>query len=71
MVHRSERLAEILELLVKTGLAPSKGEGRRLVTQGGISVNDTKIENPNEMIEITDFVIVRKGKKVFHKAVKA
>ena len=61
----------ILELLVKIGLAPSKGEGRRLVTQGGISVNDTKIENPNEMIEITDFVIVRKGKKVFHKAVKA
>ena len=61
----------ILELLVKTGLAPSKGEGRRLVTQGGISINDIKIDNPNEMIEITDFVIVRKGKKVFHKAVKA
>ncbi|HNX64217.1 MAG TPA: tyrosine--tRNA ligase [Oscillospiraceae bacterium] len=61
----------ILDLIVKTGLAPSKGEGRRLVTQGGISVNDVKIDNPNEMIEITDFVIVKKGKKVFHKAVKA
>lgn len=61
----------ILDLLVKTGLAPSKGEGRRLVTQGGISINDVKIDSPNEMIEITDFVIIRKGKKVFHKAVKA
>ena len=58
----------ILDLLVKTGLAPSKGEGRRLVQQGGISVDDRKITDPNEAIEISAEVIIKKGKKVFHKA---
>ncbi len=59
----------ILDLLVKTGLAPSKGEGRRLVQQGGISVNDVKISDSTELIKISDFVIIRKGKKIYHKAV--
>ena len=58
----------ILDLLVKTGLAPSKGEGRRLVQQGGISVDDCKITDANEAIEINGEVIIKKGKKVFHKA---
>lgn len=59
----------ILDLLVKLSLAPSKGEGRRLVQQGGITVNDEKITDTNAMITIGDGVIVRKGKKVFHKAI--
>ncbi len=57
----------ILDLLVKSGLTTSKGEGRRLVTQGGISINDEKISDPNKLISIGEFVIIKKGKKVFHK----
>jgi len=61
----------ILDLLVKTGLAPSKSEARRLVQQGGISVDDVKITDPNALVKIDTEVIIKKGKKVFHKAVKA
>ncbi len=60
----------ILDLLVKTGLAPSKSEGRRLVQQGGISVDDVKVTDPNAVIKIDSQVIIKKGKKMFHKAVK-
>ena len=60
----------LLTLLVRCGLAPSNGEARRLVTQGGISVNDEKITNPSARIKIDDSVIIRKGKKVYHKAVR-
>ncbi len=59
----------ILDLLIKTKLAPSKGEGRRLVQQGGISVNDEKITDINALIAIDGEVIIKKGKKVYHKAV--
>ena len=59
----------ILELLVKTGLAPSKSEARRLCTQGGISIDDVKIDNPNALVLINEFVIIKKGKKIFHKAI--
>ena len=62
----------ILDLLVATGLAPSKGEGRRLVQQGGISVNDNKITDANTKFSVSDFesdgLIIKKGKKVYHKA---
>ena len=61
----------ILTLLVKAGLASSNGEGRRLVQQGGISVNDSKITDPSVKIEISGEVIIKKGKKVFHKVVKS
>ncbi len=61
----------ILTLLVKTGLAASNGEGRRLVQQGGVSVNDEKVTDPKTMINLSSEVIIKKGKKVFHKAVKA
>ena len=60
----------LLDLLVIAGLAPSKGEGRRLVQQGGISVDDEKISDVSLQIEkekIAEGIIVKKGKKVFHK----
>ena len=64
---------DTLTLLVKCGLAASKGEGRRLVQQGGISVNDEKITDFATAFEKAVFAgdgaIIRKGKKVFHKAV--
>ena len=64
---------DVLTLLVKCGLAASKGEARRLVQQGGVTVNDTKVD----AIETTfgceqftgDGVIIKKGKKAFHRAV--
>ena len=62
----------ILDLLVATKLAPSKGEGRRLVMQGGISLDDVKVTDAQLVINKSDYengyVIVKKGKKVFHKA---
>mgnify|MGYP000294899663 FL=1 len=61
----------ILDLLIKTGLCPSKSEGRRLVQQNGIAVDDVKVTDPNAVITIDDSVVIKKGKKIFHKAVKA
>lgn len=61
----------VLALLCKLGLTASNGEARRLVTQGGISVNDVKVTDPKAVIskdEIAQGTIVKKGKKVFHKA---
>jgi tyrosyl-tRNA synthetase len=62
-----------IELLVLTGLAPSRGEARRLIQQGGVSVDDQKIAAIDARIPQKDFekgyVVLRKGKKVFHKAV--
>ena len=60
----------ILDLLTLTGLAPSKREARNLIAGGGVLVDDVKIADPNEMIAVEDFVVIKKGKKVFHKAKK-
>ena len=59
----------IVDLLVKTGLCSSKRDARTVVQQGGASVDDRKIEAVDEMIEIADFVVVKKGKKSMIKAV--
>ena len=64
---------DVLTLLVKCGLVASKGEARRLVQQGGVTVNDEKvtaIESTFGCEQFTgDGVVIKKGKKVFHKAV--
>ena len=64
----------ILDLLSKCSLIPSRGEGRRLVQQGGVSVDDKKVTDPfmaitKDMFVENGFVVVKKGKKVFHKAI--
>lgn len=59
----------ILDLLVSTKLAPSKSEARRLVEQGGIKVNNEKVEDPNFIVKI-DNLVVSKGKKVIIKVEK-
>ena len=64
----------ILDLLSKCSLIPSRGEGRRLVQQGGVSVDDKKVTDPfmavtKDMFAENGFVVVKKGKKVFHKAI--
>lgn len=61
----------ILDLLVLTDIASSKSEARRLVTQGGISLNKEKVLEPNTIIDKTLFndnsLIIQKGKKTFLK----
>ena len=64
----------ILNLMVACGLAGSNGEARRLVQQGGVFVNDEKVADHTFTITeqmLKDGVKIRKGKKVFHKAVLA
>ena len=61
----------ILDLMLDVKLIPSKGEGRRLVQQGGVSVDDVKITDVNYKLTVSDFekgsVIIKKGKKTFLK----
>ncbi|SCX18588.1 tyrosyl-tRNA synthetase [Ruminococcaceae bacterium P7] len=68
----AEEGVAILDLLTKCALIPSKKEGRRLIEQGGISVDDGKITDVNAKIDRAafekGFVVIKKGKKVFHKA---
>lgn len=64
----------IVDALVLTGIAPSKGQARTLITQGGISLNDEKITEVGYQLSERDFkdgvAILRKGKKVYHKLEK-
>ena len=61
---------EILELLVRTELAASKSEARRLVTQGGISVEGEKVADISFAVDTASFtdgkIMIKKGKKVYH-----
>lgn len=62
----------LLSVMVKGGMAASNGEARRLVTQGGVTVNDEKAANPSQAFTPDDFkdgIIVKKGKKVIIKFV--
>ena len=59
----------VIDALVGAGLAPSRGEARRLVQQGGVSVDDVKISDPNQKIDISGGVVLKKGKKQFVKLV--
>ena len=62
----------ILDLMLACGLVPSKGEGRRLVQQGGVMVDDEKIDSIDASFtagQLKDGLKIRKGKKVFHKAI--
>ncbi len=61
----------ITDLLLQTKLAPSKGQARTLIEQGGIAINDEKITDTNYMInDIDDYIVIKKGKKTFHKVEK-
>jgi tyrosyl-tRNA synthetase len=62
----------VLALMIKAGMIKSNGEGRRLIQQGGITVSDEKISEPFSTVTKSDFesrgsIIIKKGKKVFHK----
>lgn len=60
----------LLDLLTLGKLAPSRSEAKRLVMQGGVFIGDTKAETFSQTIDaeaLIDGVIIRKGKKVFHR----
>ena len=64
----------ILDAIVLTGIAPSKGQAKTLIAQGGIALNDSKIEDIAYKLSAEDFkegyAILKKGKKIFHKLEK-
>ena len=62
----------VLDLMVKTKLAPSRAEGRRLIEQGGVAVDDVKVPSISAKLSLEKdfekkYEIIKKGKKVFHK----
>lgn len=60
----------VLDMMLKANMIKSKGEGRRLIDQGGVSVNDEKVSGALTALKISDFgkdIIIKKGKKMFHK----
>jgi len=62
---------DILSVLTKTGICPSRGEARRLVQQGGVTVDDVKVASIDESYDKDRLagsgIMVKKGKKVYHK----
>jgi tyrosyl-tRNA synthetase len=66
-----EKNIRLVDLLVNTGLTASKGEGKRLIKQGGIYLNEERIDDFDRKVTLEDFkdgkLMIRKGKKIFHK----
>ena len=64
----------IIDFLAKLSIISSKSEARRLIEQGGVSVDNEKVTAVSYIIPVSDFekgyVIIKKGKKVFHKIIK-
>ncbi|MBE6059892.1 MAG: tyrosine--tRNA ligase [Clostridium sulfidigenes] len=70
------KAALILDIIAQTGIVPSKKEGRRLIEQGGLTINDIKIEDVNETfnesyLEKDGYALIKRGKKKFYKLVIA
>ncbi len=68
----TEEAYGLLDVMQLAGLIPSKGEGRRLIQQGGVSVNDEKITDVNHQVTadaIREGIVIKKGKKVYHRVI--
>ncbi|WP_417092403.1 tyrosine--tRNA ligase [Intestinimonas timonensis] len=65
----------VVDLMVKCGLTPSKGEARRLIQQGGVELNGEKVTDIAAVVTVSalegEGTTIKKGKKVFHRAVLA
>ena len=63
----------LLDALVEVKIFPSKAEGKRLMKQGGVSINDEKVTDFTRLLEESDFVdgsaLVKRGKKKFYKLI--
>lgn len=70
----NELPCSILDAMIQVGFAPSKGQARTLIAQGGITLNDNKVSDTTYQLSENDFengyAILKKGKKVFHKLEK-
>ena len=68
-ISKNDLDINIVDLLLKVKLISSKSEGKRLIEQNGISVNQEKVKDINAIITEEDFkeghIIIQKGKKVF------
>jgi tyrosyl-tRNA synthetase len=69
-VSRADGLPAVVDLLVETGLAKSKGEARRTVSEGGAYLNNTRVEDPEATVREADLIgdgwlVLRRGKKSF------
>ena len=68
-----EGCKRVIDLMVKAGVCKSLGEGRRLIAGGGVYVNDDKVTEPDQEVSEKDFgtegLMIRKGKKAFHRIV--
>ena len=62
---------DLITMLVKTGLVPSRSEGRRAIEQGGVSIDGEKITDIKHTVKKEDFneegMVLKRGKKKFHK----
>ncbi|MDR5659599.1 tyrosine--tRNA ligase [Serpentinicella sp. ANB-PHB4] len=67
---RFENGIDVITLMQEAGLIGSRGEGRRLIQQGGVTIEDNKVTDINQIITIKDFndnkLMIKKGKKVYH-----
>lgn len=66
-------LGNVMDVMVKAGIVPSKSECRRLIQQGGLTVGEAKVTDIAAEIKVSDFtdgeIIVKKGKKNFYKLI--
>lgn len=72
-ISRDKLNSSLLDILAATKIVPSKGEGRRLIQQGGLTVNDVKVTDVNAVVSQKDFIngnmMVKRGKKSYNKIV--
>jgi tyrosyl-tRNA synthetase len=68
-VDSSLKEIEILDLIVTVGFAPSKGEARRLVAQGGVTIDGEKVGDIKEVIKLDKTKIFNVGKRKFIKLI--
>ena len=71
--NAAENGVNIVDMLVLTELASSKGEGRRLINQGGLLLNDEKVESIEYIVNMDDIkeegAMLKKGKKTYHRII--
>ena len=72
-IDKIEKGMDIVSLLIEANLASSKSDAKRLIDQGGIAVNGDKIDSVGVIISLDNFdegkIIIKKGKKIYHKIV--
>ena len=68
-VDPNKKEMEIIDLIVEVGIAPSKGEARRLVQQGGVTIDGEKISNIKEVVRLDKTMILKVGKRNFIKII--